>query len=72
MALMAKSDFPQISFDNSIMVGDSLTDLQFGAALGMKCVWINTHIEEPGLSLSNIHGKSLIDLSRMIIRLIKP
>jgi histidinol-phosphate phosphatase family protein len=71
MALMAQSDFPQIIFDKSIMVGDSLSDLQFGAALGMKCVWVSTKIVEPGISLSNIYGKSLIDVSNRIIRLIK-
>ena len=41
MALKAKEDFPIIDFDKSIMVGDSLSDMQFGRNAGMKTVYIN-------------------------------
>jgi len=36
MALLAKKDFPDIDFRDSIMVGDSLSDIEFGKKAGMK------------------------------------
>lgn len=45
MALMAKSEYPQIDFTCSVMVGDTDTDIQFGRNLGMKTIRIKT--EEP-------------------------
>lgn len=41
MGLEAKKDFPVIDFSKSIIVGDSITDMQFGRALGMKTVFIS-------------------------------
>ncbi len=41
MALQAKKDFPEIDFAQSTMVGDSLTDMEFGKRLGMKTVFVN-------------------------------
>lgn len=40
MGLKAKSDFPEIEFSKSIMVGDSISDMEFGKNLGMKTVFI--------------------------------
>ena len=40
MALQAKSDFPQIEFSKSLMVGDSASDIVFGKSLGMVTVFI--------------------------------
>lgn len=40
MALMAKKDFPVISFTKSIMAGDSVSDMEFGTAASMKRVLI--------------------------------
>ncbi len=45
MAFAAKSDFPEISFHKSIMVGDSISDMQFGVHLGMKTVLVETNAE---------------------------
>lgn len=42
MALQAKEDFPQIDFSKSIIVGDSVSDLQFGRNAGMKTVFVKT------------------------------
>ena len=42
MGTQAKLDFPDIDFSKSIMVGDQLTDMQFGKALGMKTVFCAT------------------------------
>lgn len=41
MALEAKKDFPQIDFSKSIMVGDSMSDMEFGRKAGMKTVYIS-------------------------------
>lgn len=40
MAKQAKKDFPEIEFTKSIMVGDSLTDMQFGKNAGMVTVFV--------------------------------
>lgn len=40
MALQAKEEFSNIEFDKSLMVGDTLSDMQFGKRLGMTTVLI--------------------------------
>lgn len=40
MGLQAKNEHPSINFRQSIMVGDSLTDMEFGRKLGMKTVFV--------------------------------
>lgn len=42
MALRAKSDFPAIDISRSIMVGNNLSDMQFGRNAGMYCVFVKT------------------------------
>jgi histidinol phosphatase-like enzyme len=42
MALQAKIDFPQIDFSNSIMVGNNLSDLDFGKRIGATTVLVET------------------------------
>lgn len=46
MARKAKIDFPEIEFDKSIMVGDSISDMEFGKNSGMFTVLISNHPEE--------------------------
>lgn len=46
MAIQAKADFPQINFEQSIIVGDSWSDMEFGQRLGMYCVFISTKAGE--------------------------
>ena len=46
MAHQAKKKFTQLKFSDSIMIGDSLSDLEFGARLGMTTVLIETKLEE--------------------------
>lgn len=41
MALQAKSDFPDIDFSKSIIVGDSMSDMAFGRNAGMKTIYIS-------------------------------
>lgn len=43
MALQAQQDFPAIDFKHSIMVGDSISDMEFGRHAGMKTVYISEH-----------------------------
>lgn len=40
MALRARWDYPEIDFFHSVMVGDFISDMQFGAHLGMVNVFI--------------------------------
>lgn len=47
MGLKAKEDFPEVDFSQSIMVGDSNTDMIFGKNLGMYNVFIDNHTGEP-------------------------
>ena len=42
MAWQAKRDFPQIDFKQSIMVGDSVSDLVFGQELEMRTALLTT------------------------------
>jgi histidinol-phosphate phosphatase family protein len=41
MAIQATMDFPSINLRKSIMIGDTLTDMQFGKNAGMKTVLIS-------------------------------
>lgn len=45
MALQAKQDFPQIDFHKSIMVGNSLSDMEFGKRLAMHTVFLTSKHE---------------------------
>ncbi len=40
MGLLARKDFPEIRFKKSLMVGDSISDMEFGKKLKMKTVFI--------------------------------
>lgn len=51
MALMAKTDYPLIDFNKSLIVGDSMSDMLFGEKLGMKRVLIKEK--------SNLNAESL-------------
>jgi D-glycero-D-manno-heptose 1,7-bisphosphate phosphatase len=42
MALQAKNDFPKIDFSKSIMVGNKLSDMQFGRNANMYTVFLST------------------------------
>ena len=41
MAMQAKEDFKDIDFAKSIMIGDSMSDMEFGKKLGMVTVYIH-------------------------------
>ena len=46
MAILAKNDFPEIDFSKSIMVGDKLSDMEFGKSVGMLTVYVSNTCEE--------------------------
>jgi len=54
MGLKAKSDYPEIEFSKSVIVGDSISDMEFGKNLGMKTVFIR-------------NGKEYIELDDLLI-----
>jgi len=65
MALQAKSDFPDIDFKKSFMVGDSKEDMIFGKTLGMITVYLGKEkIEE---YLIDFQFKNLWEFCRFII-----
>jgi len=47
MGLKAKYLFPGIQWNRSIMVGDSVSDVQFGKNLGMQSVLLDQEMEDP-------------------------
>lgn len=44
MALQAKDEHPEVDFSRSLIIGDSMSDMEFGRAAGMRTVFIS---EEP-------------------------
>ena len=44
MALQSRKRFPEIRFRQSVMVGDSLSDMIFGKRLGMKTVFLSADL----------------------------
>ena len=45
MAMQAKEDFPNIDFKHSVMVGNSLSDMEFGKRLAMHTVFLTSKHE---------------------------
>lgn len=64
MAFQAKALFPEIDFNQSLMVGNNLSDLQFGRNAGMKTAFVRT--TQPNMvlppSLADLDIKNLPDL----------
>ncbi len=71
MAYEAKKDYPDIEFKNSIMIGDSYSDIVFGNQLGMKTILVGNN---PGMiqnlnSIPDCKLDSLKDFSDYIASL---
>ena len=60
LGLIAKEIFPNINFSNSVMVGDSHSDILFGEKLGMKTFYINNKSSK---EINTVSYKSLYELS---------
>ena len=46
MALQARADFPDISLSRSIMIGNNISDMQFGRSAGMYTIFLTTTNKE--------------------------
>ena len=47
MALKAREEFPEISFSSSLMVGNTMSDMEFGKSLGMRTIFIPSAKPKP-------------------------
>lgn len=71
----AKADFPEIDGATSLMIGDSLSDVEFGTRLGMLTVFIEGDPEhrKPGAvkakSIADLACASLADAVELILTL---
>jgi D-glycero-D-manno-heptose 1,7-bisphosphate phosphatase len=52
MAYEARQEFPQLSFDRSVVVGDTQSDIEFGKYLGMKTVFVGSPYDYESLGVS--------------------
>jgi histidinol-phosphate phosphatase family protein len=70
MALQAKTDFPEIDFSKSIMVGNRLSDMNFGRNAGMYTVFLTTtHPETPFPDpLIDLRVNSLWELATLVTK----
>jgi D-glycero-D-manno-heptose 1,7-bisphosphate phosphatase len=68
MALKAKNDFPDIDFSKSLMVGNNLSDMEFGRNAGMYTVFVKTtspdiNLPHPSIDLA---FNDLLNFSRVL------
>ncbi len=66
MALHAKQDFPEIDFKKSIVVGDSLSDMQLGKKIGAYTVYVGKPLTTYDPLLIDYIFSSLYKLSEML------
>ena len=69
MPLKAKVDFPEIDFNKSIMVGDSVSDMEMAEKLRFKKVWIGN--KNSDYLNADFYFKSLLDFSKSITKIEK-
>lgn len=72
MAHQAKKDFPAIDFEKSIMVGNNISDMEFGKRLNMKTIFLQTTSTETDVhplvdySLQNLQELfTVLDISEL-------
>lgn len=67
MAEMAKQEFPEIDFEKSVMIGDSVSDIIFGKNAGMKTI---LHKSEELLAVdADLEFDSLIEFANILKKL---
>ncbi len=72
MAQKAIVDFPEIDIAKSIMVGDSLCDIEFGHNLGMKTIFSGkNHDSNQAASMADYKVRNLFELKNVIEKLQK-
>lgn len=69
MAFLARQSFPDIDFNRSIMVGNNLSDMQFGRNAGMATVFVKTTLPDlplpdPSIDLA---CSNLPDFARQVV-----
>ena len=67
MALKAQADFTEINFSQSIMIGDTDSDMEFAKNAGMSRILLeNEHTTENDRKWAEITMKKLTDLSNLL------
>ena len=68
MALAAQADFPKIDFQRSLMVGNNISDMEFGKNAGMHTVFLRTTQPEQPLPHPSIDlaFNSLYDFAKSL------
>ena len=69
MAKRAKSDFPEIEFSKSIIVGDSVSDMEFGRNAGMVTVFVGdaSKLDAAQTRLIDIYTDSIVTFAKGLI-----
>ncbi len=65
MGLLAKQEYPEIDFSKSIMLGDSISDMEFGKKLGMKCILISSSFNSAN-ELDHLRFNSLLEFKNAL------
>ena len=70
MGLKAKADFPDIDFKKSIIVGNTLSDMEFGRNIGAVTVFLPTTKPEVPVDdhRIDIYSSTLFDFSNQLIQ----
>lgn len=68
MALQAKQDFPEINFSKSIVVGDSVSDMQLGKNIGAYTVYVGKPLAEYDPKLIDYQFNSLYEFSQELFK----
>ena len=70
MALKAKKEFPDIDFSKCVLIGDSISDLQFAKNAGMRSIHITNSSDTnlTNLSTTNLASAASILCRRRILR----
>ena len=68
MAFKAKEDFRDIEFDQCLMIGDSLSDIEFASNAGMPSVFITPEPYKYEVKLTDVQAINLLELESYLRR----
>lgn len=68
MALQAQQDFPEIDLNRSLMIGDSLSDMEFGRRSGMFNAFITPEPYKNETPLTDIEAINLLEIGSYLQR----
>ena len=67
MAFEAKRMYPEIDFEKSLIIGDSISDMEFGKNAGMYSVWLSEKEQkEEHKSLIDAQTHSLLEFAKLL------